>query len=69
MCARIILESVRAGVEAEVGEFRGRVAALCGVVVAEVLQVDEPLGPESPADALAVHGEVDQLTWVEQTSQ
>lgn len=59
---RVILESVCAGVEAQVGEFTGRVAALGGVVVAEVLQVHEPLGPEAPADALAVHGQVDQLT-------
>lgn len=58
---RVVLGRVRAGVQAQVGELGGRVAALCGVVVAEILQVHEPLGPEPPADALTVHGQIDQL--------
>lgn len=65
----VVLESVRAGVEAQIGEFGGRVAALCGVLVAEVLQVHEPLGPESPADAVAVHGQVDELACRGQTAE
>lgn len=60
---RVVLERVRAGVQAQVGEPAGRVAAIRGVAVAQVLQVHEPLGPEAPADALAVHGQVDELTW------
>lgn len=65
---RVVLESVCAGVKTQIGEFGGRVAALCGVVVAEVLQVHEPLGPESPADALTVHGQIDELAWGETES-
>lgn len=49
--------------QAQVGQPGGRVAALGGVLVAEVLQVHEPLGPESPADALTVHGQIDELAW------
>lgn len=60
---RVVLERVRAGVQAQVGELAGRVAAVRGVAVAQVLQVHEPLGPEAPPDALAVHGQVDELTW------
>lgn len=56
-----LLGSVCARVEAQVWEFRRRVAHLCGEVVSEILQVHEPLGPEAPADAVTVHGQVDKL--------
>lgn len=64
---RVVLEGVRAGIEAQVAEFA--VALLRGVAVAEVLQVHEPLGPEAPADALAVHGQVDELPLIRNKEQ
>lgn len=51
----------RAGVEAQIRESGRRVTVVRAAAVAQVLQVHEPLGPESPTDALAVHGQVDQL--------
>lgn len=62
----VILERVSVRVKTQIREFHGRVAALCGVFVAEILQVHKPLGPESPADALTVHGQVDKLAWKRQ---
>lgn len=61
-----VLGSVCARVEAQVGEFGCRVADLGGEVVAEVLQVHEPFGPEAPADTLAVHGQIDELACKQQ---
>lgn len=57
----VVAGRVRAGVKAEIGEFG--IAAVGEVVVAEIFQVNEPLRPEPPADPLAVHGQVDQLSW------
>lgn len=54
-----------AGVEAQIRESgRGVAVGGGGGAIAQVVQVHEPLGPESPADALAVHGQVDQLACV-----
>lgn len=64
-----LLGSVCARVEAQVWELGWRVAELSGQVVAEVLQVHEPLGPEAPADALTVHGQVDELACEGQRAQ
>ena len=55
--------------DVSVRELGGRVTLLCGVVVAEILQVNKPLRPESPADALTVHGQVDEVTWEEPWAQ
>lgn len=58
---------VRAGVEAEIGKFG--ITAISDVVVAEVFQVNKPLRPEPAADALAVHCQVNQLSWDEEGAQ
>lgn len=68
MCVRVrraglVLEGVCTGVEPQVLEFGRGVVVLCGVTVTEILQINEPLGPEAPADPLTVNGQVDQLAW------
>lgn len=54
---------VRTGVKSQIWESGGWIASLSDVLVAEVLRIYEPLGPESPADTVAVQGQVDELAW------
>lgn len=60
---RVVLERVRAGVETQIREFGGWLASFGDVLIVKVLQVHEPLGPESSTDTLAVQGQIDELAW------
>lgn len=58
-----LLEAVAVWVETQIRKLGRRVRFVAQSVVVEVVDIHKPFRPEFPADAFAVHGQVDELAY------